>query len=64
MKSSDGLFFGRTTDYWLMLQEKAEKLNVTHLLEEIATLRSKVSFYESRIKEMSHFSGMYLEVKK
>lgn len=43
---------GHEHGYWLELQRKAETLNAVHLLEEIATLRSKVSFYESRIKEM------------
>lgn len=50
--SAEFRYMGHEHGYWLELQRKAETLNAVHLLEEIATLRSKVSFYESRIKEM------------
>jgi hypothetical protein len=45
-------FLGHTMEYWLELQKKAEELAVTDYIEEIAKLRGKVSFYESRIQQM------------
>jgi len=48
-------FLGHSMQYWLTLKQEASQLGVTHLLEEIADLRSKVSFYESRITEMNAF---------
>ena len=48
-------FLGHTIQYWIELQKKARQLNVVKLLEEIAELRGKVSFYESRLDEMDDF---------
>ena len=48
-------FLGHTVKYWLELEKKARKLDVVKLIEEIAELRGKVSFYESRIDEMNVF---------
>ena len=51
-------FLGHSVEYWVALESKAETLNVTKLIEEIATLRSKVSFYESRFLEIQQFKKM------
>lgn len=48
-------FMGQSIAYWVELHKKARILNVVKWLEEIAELRAKVSFYESRIKEMTNF---------
>lgn len=48
-------FLGHTIKYWLELEKKARQLNAVKLLEEIAELRGKVSFYESRLDEMDKF---------
>ena len=51
-------FLGHPVEYWIALQSKAETLDVVKLIEEIATLRSKVSFYESRFSEIQQFKKM------
>ena len=43
-------FLGHDPKYWLELEKYAKKLDITDFIEEIATLRGKISFYESRIK--------------
>jgi hypothetical protein len=50
-----GMFLGEEYEFWLALKERADRLDATNLIREIAVLRSKVSFYESRIKAMSTF---------
>jgi hypothetical protein len=61
-------FLGHTHHYWLELQKHIEiqdngeatgEISPERLLEEIANLRSRVRFYESRIKEMNHFSEQF-----
>ena len=49
------LFLGKPVDYWLALQERAECLNVTGLLDEVASLNARVSYYERRFDEISEF---------
>lgn len=56
-------FFGKPPEYWLALQERADKLDVSDLISEIATLRSKVSYYESRISQLNEFMQVRLEVR-
>jgi hypothetical protein len=56
-------FLGKDPRYWAELQAKAEDLNCDKLIEEIATLRAKTSFYEARINELSQFMSLKLEVK-
>ena len=51
----DDLFLGHTVKYWLELQQQVDTLNLKDMIREIAELRSKVSFYESRIKQMEMF---------
>lgn len=48
-------FMGRSLDYWQTLQAEAKNLRVTELIEEIAILRAKVAFYESRLDQMEQF---------
>jgi hypothetical protein len=57
-------FFGHNTEYWLELERQAKLENKCNLIEEIATLRSKVSFYESRIQQLTDFMKLNLEVKQ
>lgn len=54
MKNTD-LFLGHDIPFWLELKKKAAQLNVVDLIKEIADLRSKVSFYESRIEQLNIF---------
>lgn len=49
------LFLGHPISYWLELQKRADKLDVVDLLDEIAELRGKVSFYESRFDQIETF---------
>ena len=51
----EGLYLGQEANYWLELESKAKVLDITNWLEEIADLRGKVSFYESRIIELNKF---------
>ena len=51
----ENLFMGHEYGYWAELEERAQKLKVVDWLDEIAQLRAKVSFYESRIEEMDDF---------
>lgn len=52
-------FLGQEIKYWVELQKKAEELGVVDWLKEIAELRAKVGFYESRIKEMDDFKKRF-----
>jgi hypothetical protein len=45
-------FLGHEFSYWI--QRQVENINVEHLINECYRLRSKVSFYESRIIEMNN----------
>lgn len=57
-------FFGKPISYWVEVQKQILNLNLedqifenakirSEYIEEIANLRRKVSFYESRIKDMN-----------
>ncbi len=48
-------FLGENVDFWVELKTHADSLDVTRLISEIATLRAKVSFYESRLADMEMF---------
>lgn len=50
-------FLGHDIAYWLELQERVDTLGVANYLQEIADLRGKVSFYESRINELNDFKN-------
>ena len=54
-KTDPMVLLGHPLEYWIELQERADKLAVTDCIAEIAALRAKVSFYESRIDELSRF---------
>jgi hypothetical protein len=58
-----GTFLGRPYSYWIELGKQAEDMNVVRLISEMATLRAKVNYYESRIDELSKFMAIKLEVK-
>lgn len=55
MSDVPSLFLGKPPAYWLELEKQAKALHYDRLIAEIALLRAKVSFYESRIEEMSKF---------
>jgi plasmid maintenance system antidote protein VapI len=48
-------YLGHTADYWLELQLRVDILGRSDekYIKEIAELKGKISFYESRIKEMN-----------
>lgn len=48
-------FLGHSTTYWIELEKKAQELGVINWLQEVAELRAKVSFYESRLDEINNF---------
>lgn len=47
------LFLGKPLPYWLELKKRADELDASDLLAEVVELRGKLSFYESRIREMA-----------
>ena len=52
----EGMFCGHPFSYWLELERRFKNgypLSQSRLIEEIADLRGRVSFYEDRIKEMA-----------
>jgi len=55
------MFLGHNMGYWLELERHAKELSVTHLITEIANLRAKLSFYESRIEEMDMMRKMEMD---
>lgn len=51
-------FLGETIQYWIEVKQRIETdhgFRASELISEIAELRAKVSFYESRIKELTGF---------
>jgi len=55
----DFMLLGHSLEYWIELEKQAKSLDYDKLIEEIARLRAKVSFYESRIEEMNHFANRH-----
>jgi hypothetical protein len=53
-------FMGYPVDYWLELHKHAKEMKTVDLIEEIAKLRGKLNFYESRIKQMEDIRKMKL----
>jgi hypothetical protein len=53
-------FMGYPVDYWLELQKQAKEMKTVGLIEEIAKLRGKLNFYESRIQQMEDMRNMEL----
>lgn len=49
------LYLGHSTAYWIALDMRfameATDVNNSNLLEEVVTLRGRINYYESRIKE-------------
>lgn len=56
-ETEDMIFLGHPVGFWLKLRETSDSLNVTDFIQEIADLRAKVSFYESRIDQMTMFKN-------
>jgi hypothetical protein len=50
-------FLGHSISYWTELEKMADKLEVRDYIQEIVDLKGKVSFYESRIKQMADLMG-------
>lgn len=44
---------GHPIKYWIELEQRAQELNASHLLEELAQAYGKIGFYERRVKEMA-----------
>jgi hypothetical protein len=63
----EDVFCGHPVSYWLELKkiinDKSKDFNAEYLIQEISDLRSKVSFYESRINELNIFMIMRKEIK-
>jgi len=51
-------FLGHSIGYWLELQKRVDEKDVKRGadIEEIVWLRGKISYYESRMKEMQEVS--------
>lgn len=56
-------FLGHEIKYWLELQKMAEEINATDFIQEIVELKGKISFYESRIEQMSHLLPQKAAIK-
>ena len=48
-------FLGEKASFWIELKKRAENLQATSLLREIAELHARVGFYESKFKEIEAF---------
>lgn len=59
----EDLFLGKPIIYWIELQKGTAEKNRVELILEIADLRSKVSFYESRIIILNEFMQLKKEIK-
>ncbi len=55
-------FLGHDISYWIELNKRAKELDATKLLEDIAILSAKVTYYEMKFNEIEEFrkvcSGM------
>ena len=49
------LLFGETAAFWIELKKRAETLDVTTLMRDIADLSAKVAYYENRLDEIQRF---------
>ena len=61
---SEMYFMGHDMEYWAELERDAIKNDKTDYIQEIANLRARVSFYESRINQLHKFMVRKIEVKK
>ena len=55
MTTSISMFLGESVDFWVALKARADDLNVSSLVRDIATLHAKVGYYEQRLDEMAKF---------
>lgn len=55
METSETLFMGKPFNYWVELERKVTggEVEKQELLLEIAKIRGKLDFYESRIKQLA-----------
>lgn len=51
----EAMFLGHEISYWQELKRHAEETGIVELIQEIAALRARVSFYEARIGQMVRF---------
>jgi hypothetical protein len=56
-------FMGKPLSYWVELQKKAETLNATDLITDIAKLSAKVRYYEEKLDEMIKFKTITNSLK-
>ena len=61
-------FLGKSLRYWVELKQQIDDNggqfpSKDRLLSEVAEMRAKLSFYESRIQEMNNFMMSNLEIK-
>lgn len=56
-------FLGKPLSYWIEIDKDLKDKDTSQLINEVCTLRAKVSYYESRINELSEFMKINLEVK-
>jgi len=48
-------FMGENPSFWAALKRRADELDATKLLREIADLHAKVGYYERRLDEIEEF---------
>ena len=56
-------FFSHPVEYWKELQARfdtahARPLEVAELLQEVALMRGKISYYEDRIRQMAEIANL------
>ena len=49
------LYLGEPAEFWLELRRQADVGDTLALIREVASLRARCSFYESRIAQMDQF---------
>jgi len=62
--SAETYFLGQPASYWLELQKRANSLEVSRLMREIADLAAKVQFYELRMDEIQRFRATLAKRKE
>jgi hypothetical protein len=53
LKEEERVVFGHPVGYWLALQARADELGVAELIGEIAELRGRQAFCESRLNQIA-----------
>lgn len=52
-------YMGHPMNYWIELEKQAQKLNVMDFIQEIADLRARLSFYDSRLNQIQNLRDKY-----